>query len=164
MPALHNQRHEAFARGVAEGKPLSHAYAAAGYRPHPANPTRLRGLREIDERIGEIRATQQLVQERAVEHAINEAAITRTDVIRMLIEDRDLAREKGQIGAAVRATELLGKELGMFVERRELTVEQRISMMTDEQRLEEAGKLADRIRARLDRDRHLIDVTPEDDE
>jgi hypothetical protein len=37
-------------------------------------------------------------------------------------------------------------------------------MMTDEQRLEEAGKLAERIRARLDRDRHLIDVTPKDDE
>jgi hypothetical protein len=30
--------------------------------------------------------------------------------------------------------------------------------------LEEAGKLADRIRARLDRDRHLIDVTPEVEE
>jgi hypothetical protein len=45
----------------------------------------------------------------------------------------------------------------MFVERRELTVEQRIAMMTDEQRLEEAGKLADRIRRRLDENRHLIE-------
>jgi hypothetical protein len=112
----------------------------------------LRGLREIDERIGEIRATQQLVQEKAVERAIDEAAITRTDVIRMLIEDHSLAREKGQIGAAIRAAELLGKQLGMFVERHELTLEQRIAMMTDEQRLEEAGKLADRIRRRLDED------------
>ena len=41
--------------------------------------------------------------------------------------------------------------------REEVSVEQRIAMMTDEQRLEEARKLADRIRARLDRDRHLIE-------
>jgi hypothetical protein len=52
----------------------------------------------------------------------------------------------------------------MFVERREVTVEQRIAMMTDEQRLEEAGRLADRIRRRLDENRHLIDVTPERNE
>jgi hypothetical protein len=64
----------------------------------------------------------------------------------------------------VRAAELLGKSLGMFVERREVTVEQRIAMMTDEQRLEEAGRLADRIRRRLDENRHLIDVTPERNE
>jgi hypothetical protein len=37
----------------------------------------------------------------------------------------------------------------MFVERRELTVDQRFAMMTDEQRLEEAGKLAERIHRRL---------------
>jgi hypothetical protein len=48
------------------------------------------------------------------------------------------------------------------VEKREdVSFEERISRMTDEQRLEEAGKLADRIRRRLDRDRPLIDVTPE---
>jgi hypothetical protein len=164
MPALHNQRHEAFARGIAEGKSLAAAFVAAGYRPHPANPTRLRGRREIDERIGEIRATQQLVQERALERAIDEASITCAEVLRMLIETYNFAREKGQIGAAVRAAELLGKSLGMFVERREVTVEQRIAMMTDEQRLEEAGRLADRIRRRLDENRHLIDVTPERNE
>jgi hypothetical protein len=37
----------------------------------------------------------------------------------MWIEDRRIARERGQVAAAVRAAELLGKELGMFVDRRE---------------------------------------------
>ena len=37
----------------------------------------------------------------------------------MLMDDRELAREKGQTAAAIRAAELLGKELGMFIERRE---------------------------------------------
>jgi hypothetical protein len=36
-------------------------------------------------------------------------------VIDMLIEDRELARKNGQSSAAIRATELIGIELGMFV-------------------------------------------------
>jgi hypothetical protein len=48
------------------------------------------------------------------------------------------------------------------VEKREdVSFEERLSRMTDEQRLEEAGKLADRIRRRLNENRHLIDVTPD---
>lgn len=39
------------------------------------------------------------------------------DVINMLIQDRELAREGGQASAAVRASELIGKHMGMFVER-----------------------------------------------
>jgi hypothetical protein len=59
----------------------------------------------------------------------------------------------------------IAKLFGWVVEKREdVSFEERISRMTDEQRLEEAGKLADRIRRRLDRDRHLIDVTPEVEE
>ena len=38
-------------------------------------------------------------------------------MIDMLIDDRELARKNGQSSAAIRATELLGKELGMFVDR-----------------------------------------------
>lgn len=54
------------------------------------------------------------IQQRAVEIA----EITRADVIRMLMEDRLEAKKNGQLSAAVRAAELLGKEVGMFVERR----------------------------------------------
>lgn len=38
--------------------------------------------------------------------------------MQMLIDDRISARQADQFGAAIRADELLGKELGMFVERR----------------------------------------------
>jgi hypothetical protein len=37
----------------------------------------------------------------------------------MLIEDRALARANVQASAAIRAAELLGKELGMFINRTE---------------------------------------------
>lgn len=70
-----------------------------------------------------------------------------------MIEDHDAARAKGQFGAAIRAAELLGKELGMFVERRELTVQQRLALMTDEQKLEEAKALSAKVRAMLARER-----------
>jgi phage terminase small subunit len=167
MPILSNARHERFAQLVAKGKSIGLAYVSAGYRPHAANPTRLRARREIDERIGEIEATQQLVQEKAEERAIDAVSITRAGVLRMLIEDHDVAREKGQIGAAVRATELLGKELGMFVERRELRIEDRLAAMTKEQREAHAEQLAAQIRETVDRykliEGETVDVTPADE-
>jgi hypothetical protein len=51
----------------------------------------------------------------------------------MLMEDRRLARETGQVGAAVRATELLGKQLGMFIERREQGSPGAFDELSDEQ-------------------------------
>jgi len=43
--------------------------------------------------------------------------LTKTAVMEMLLADRELARQNGQASAAIRAAELLGKELGMFVPR-----------------------------------------------
>jgi hypothetical protein len=62
--------------------------------------------------------------------------LTKTAVIEMPLADRE-ARVKGQSSAAVRASELLGKELGMFVDRAEIRspLEARIVGMTKEQRL-----------------------------
>ena len=37
----------------------------------------------------------------------------------MLVEDRQLARANTQTSAAIRAAELIGNELGMFIDRRE---------------------------------------------
>jgi phage terminase small subunit len=64
-------------------------------------------------------AAREKIETKAAERAIERAGITKADVLAMLIEDRSLAREKGQTAAAIRATELLGKELGMFIDRRE---------------------------------------------
>lgn len=48
-----------------------------------------------------------------------EAKITRADVLKMLLESRREAHENGQHSPAIRAAELLGKEIGMFVDRSE---------------------------------------------
>lgn len=51
----------------------------------------------------------------------NKLELTAESVLRDLAESRDLARYFGQMSAAVRASELLGKHLGLFKDRVELT-------------------------------------------
>ena len=54
------------------------------------------------------------------EEAAERFELTHDGVIRMLLADRDTARELGQMASAVRADELIGKNLGMFKERAEV--------------------------------------------
>jgi hypothetical protein len=56
-----------------------------------------------------------------------------------------------EAAAANRALELIGKEIGMFVDRAELRIEDRLASMTKEQREEDARQLAARIRAQIER-------------
>jgi hypothetical protein len=73
-------------------------------------------------------------------------------------------------GAAVRAAELLGKELGMFVDHRHLDVsfEQRLATMTPEQRMELARDMATRLKEQVARYREIegrtVEVTPGESE
>jgi phage terminase small subunit len=53
---LSNARHERFAQLLAEGRSADAAYAGAGYKPHKANPTRLRGNERIGARVAAIQA------------------------------------------------------------------------------------------------------------
>ena len=55
---------------------------------------------------------------RRQENASERANIREDDVIRMLLEDREAAREAKQFGPSVRAAELLGRKLGMFIDKR----------------------------------------------
>lgn len=83
--------------------------------------------------------------------AIERVMLSKTAVIEMLLADRELARVKGQSSAAIRAAELLGKELGMFVVRAEVrsTLEARIAGMTREQRLVRMAELLEPMRKYL---------------
>jgi hypothetical protein len=75
----------------------------------------------------------------------------------MLLADRELARKNGQSSAAIRATELLGKELGMFVDRSDNRhrVEKRFSDMTPEEQEIAAADLLTEVRAILDADKTI---------
>lgn len=123
MPMLTNPRHERFAQALAAGKTADQAYQDAGYKPSRPAASRLSTNVNVQARLAEL-------QSRITEGVV----LTRQWVIEKLIENasramtaeavRDEAgnpigefRYEGSV--ANRALELLGKELGMFVERKE---------------------------------------------
>lgn len=113
---LDNARHELFAQSVARGVPQNDAYVQAGFESESdeaisANASRLAAKPDVAERIAELLA-------RAAKRADLKAA----DVMQMLMDDRALARQLGQPSAAIRGAELLGKQIGMFTEKKEIRV------------------------------------------
>jgi hypothetical protein len=119
MSALKNARHERFAQEIANGQSPVAAYETAGFKADFRNAKRLRERPEVGQRIDAILTEREKRAAASIERAIERTAITKADVLAMLMDDRKLAREKGQASAAIRAAELLGKELGMFIDRRE---------------------------------------------
>lgn len=121
MPMLINPRHERFAQGLATGKSAAGAYRAAGYNDNYGNASTLKGNQKVQDRVAEL-------QNRAAAGVV----LKREWVIERLIENADRAMQiqpildgKGQPtgeyrydgSVANRALELLGKEIGMFVDR-----------------------------------------------
>ncbi|WP_370194387.1 MULTISPECIES: hypothetical protein [Aurantimonas] len=78
MPTLRNPRHEAFARGLAEGRTADDAYVFAGFKANRGNATRLKANDSVMKRVREL-------QERSAE----KAEWTAADRLRMLAEIAD---------------------------------------------------------------------------
>lgn len=123
MPALPNPKHELFAHGLFKGLGVGAAYVAAGYNDSPAAATRLSKNVKVRERVDELKSV-----------AAEKAGLTKAWVIERLIENVNRAMQyvqaKGAEGesagdfhyqgnVANKALELLGREIGMFVDRRE---------------------------------------------
>jgi hypothetical protein len=115
MPTLNNARHEKVAQEKARGdKTNVQAYEAAGYVPNDSHASRLVGNGKVKSRIEEIMV-----------EAAKAASLTRSDIMRQMQRQVLKAEEAGQHSAAIRGSELLGKEVaGMFVERREISTPQ----------------------------------------
>jgi phage terminase small subunit len=143
MSALKNTRHERFAQELAGGKSASEAYAIAGYSPNRRNASVLRRHQDIQSRLGELLAIRDKSAEQATERAVEALALSREWVLSRLQKNVQEALgerpvrvrflPKGAVepveveitardpAAANRGLELLGKELGMFIERSEVT-------------------------------------------
>lgn len=126
MPTLVNQRHELFSEHIASGKGIGEAYRDAGYRGHQSGATKLLKNSKIQVRIGELK-------QKTVERMLEKTAITRAWVLDCLRENVERAlqhrpvrdasgKEIGEYiyngAVANRALELIGKSIGMFVERK----------------------------------------------
>ena len=119
MAILSNPKHELFAQELAKGTSCGEAYVAAGYRANRGNAATLKAQQIISKRVVELQEHSVLLCTRATEKAAEALSIDKEWIMRSLQEDRLMARQNGQLAPAIRALELLGKELGMFIERSE---------------------------------------------
>lgn len=161
MSVLKNAKHEHFAHLVAKGKDPSAAYIAAGYSEKGAiqSANRLLKVADVMLRIEELRAA---IEAPAREAAIEKAALSKTWVISQLMENVKMAKAlepvidkdggltgelKQNLPAANRALELLGKELGMFVERHEDVTKSVLDDMPHEELTKLQDLLSESIRS-----------------
>lgn len=134
MGPLRNARHEHFAQLVAGGKNPPAAYVAVGYSEAGAAQSANRLLKDalVCSRIAEMRAA---VAEPSRERAIEKAAVTKAWVLSQLVENVRMAKQaepvvdaqgnetgeyRQNLPAANVALGLIGKELGMFIDRKEI--------------------------------------------
>lgn len=127
MPALTNKKQERFALELAKRTPQGQAYEIAGYKRNDQHASRLAKTGKIQARVAEL-------QERLTAKVVEKTAISRIWVLDMLRENLERAlqhravldaegkptgeyRYEGHV--ANRALELIGKELGMFIDRKE---------------------------------------------
>jgi phage terminase small subunit len=136
MTALTNPKHERFAQELAKGKTAEEAYQVAGFKPNRGNATTLKHKQSILIRVSELLAEREVVHAQATADAIKSTALTKEWVIETLKENVARAMQakpaktdddgeavgeyQYQGSVANRALELLGKELGMFIERKEV--------------------------------------------
>jgi len=112
MPGpLRNARHEAFVRGLLEGKDGVDAYEAAGFKRDLGNAARLKARPDVAQRLAELQA---------------EIAAETTVTVQGLINEMEEARKKAtdlkQLSAAIKAIEGKAKLSGLLVEKRQVEV------------------------------------------
>jgi len=117
---LRNTRHEAFAQALARGMTADAAYRTAGYREHRGSASRLRANANIQRRVAEITA-----------NAAVRAEVTKADVLRGLMREAGMLPDDtprdSTASARIAALRRLGLELGMFAEKREHDVTDKLA-------------------------------------
>ena len=120
MPPLKNTKQELFALFLSQGQSQLQAYVNAGYKKSHSAPNRL------VENVG-VKARVQELQARAVA----KYEVDKVDIMRRLDANAKTAALAGEIAASNQALALMGKELGMFVEKQELKVDAARGPITD---------------------------------
>src|SRR5689334_16169432 len=121
MSTLANPRHERFAQELAGGKSADEAYQLAGYRKDRGNAARLTANDSVRARVAELQTA-----------SAEKAVITKAWVLEQLCDVLQEARAAGNHAAANRSLELIGKDIGMFVDRKVLGM-RRLDDMTREE-------------------------------
>lgn len=158
MPTLKSAKHERFAQEVASGKKLEEAHGLAGYKPSRATASKLRQNVNISQRVAELLAEREQIHAQGTAKAIERVGLTKEWVITRLKENAERALQaipvtdsegaptgeyQYQGNVANRALELLGKELGMFIERKEVGQPGDFDRMSDDELRAELAELVE---------------------
>ena len=105
MKPLDNQRHEAFAVAVAGGQTATEAYVGVGFRRNRHNACRLAARPEVKARVLQLK-----------ENTAEQATKKRVDILAKLGEIIDVPVKTADVTPRdqIRASELYGKDIGMF--------------------------------------------------
>jgi len=132
VTAIANPKHERFAQELAKGISAAQSYEAAGFKPSRHNAATLARKQHILDRVTEILYERESIHAQATADAIKSTALTKAWVIETLMENvakamqaKSMTDDDGntigefqyQGSVANKALELLGKEIGMFVDR-----------------------------------------------
>lgn len=137
MPVLANPKHERFAQELARGATQAQAYTDAGYNASLATARscahKLFKKADIQARIDELLAEQRQIESGATQRAIDALAIDRAWVMERLVLNAERALQQVEVrgpdgeplgefryegSVANKALELLGREIGMYQDRR----------------------------------------------
>ena len=111
VSVLRNPRHEIYAQCIVAGLSKEEAYQKAGFRgKRPNLISRVNNLPYIRQRIKDL-----------FESSARRAGLSRKDILDRIFQDWELSRKLGQMSAALKAGDMLGRELHhMFTERKEI--------------------------------------------
>lgn len=152
MAPLPKAKWELFAQGIAAGRNATEAYLAAGYKTNAkagsVSASRLLENPNVKARLAEIHNERAHIHAQGVADAISAVALTKQWVLEKLMEnvaramqDKAVTGPEGEPigeytyngGVANRSLELLGKELGMFIDRKEIGQPGDFDRLTDEE-------------------------------
>ena len=127
MGMLNRPQHEMFAQAIASGTTITEAYEKAGYPRNSGNASRLRLNERVDARITELMAQKVGAARLADLSAAERAGVDQFWVLRNLRTNAVMAMRRNDRAAAARSIELIGKHLGMFIDKKSIE----ISMVDD---------------------------------
>ena len=165
MAPLKNPKHEIFCQERVRGATQGAAAVAAGYSERTARTagSKIENSQTVRARIEELRAQadrKRALQARRQSKDITDVlAMDQTWVLDRLRKVFGKAMDMGQLAAANRALELIGKELRMFVDRKSVTID-RIERMDVKQLQAAITEIDEKLAELRALPGPMIDVTP----
>lgn len=163
---LKNAKHEHFCQLVSNGESAPRAYVLAGYSENGAEQGSSRLLKNVEvcSRVAHLRKFKEKAHADAVVKAVEASGLTKEWIIAQLMDNVAMAKAaepvldnegnpigeyKTNLAAANKSLELLGKEIGMFIDRKEVGQPGDFDKVDDdelERSIDEANALIERAR------------------